>query len=110
MRKLIIDIKNVVYGNTLGRIYYKYKKIYIYTFNFDLHSKYIKFELVFALFHELRHAYQYTMNKKFSNYDTKEDDANDFAKFMMKKYFKEITKILYWEYDEPNINEILIRL
>lgn len=83
------------------------KKVHIPIFSFN-ESKYLSLEIIYTLYHELRHHYQFTHKAKLLNQrnwnltladsgynaDPTERDTNKFAARMCTKYRQEISEIL----------------
>lgn len=92
-------------GSTLARIYYEVKKIYIYKFNFNIEPT-TKLYMVFALYHELRHAYAYGTKPKYISCSKNEDDANEFARRMILRNFDDILKIINLDFNETYKTDI----
>lgn len=102
------EILKYLQGRSIAFYSTKRDEVWMPIFAFKYKDKrFVKQEIIFALFHELRHHYQYErkpkLNKRRMNYtiddweyntDPTERDANMFASRMCLKYKKEISRII----------------
>lgn len=103
----IKEIRSRLKGETRGTYYSDTNKIEVYAFSIKCDEETLNQEIVFCLFHELRHYFQWNHNQKLIDRRTNLDvgdvgyeadpierDANHFAARMCKKYKDEISREL----------------
>ncbi|MCA1021505.1 DUF3920 family protein [Halobacillus litoralis] len=112
----IKEIKSILKGETRGVYYHNTNEIEVYAFSIKCDEDTLNQEIVFCMYHELRHYFQWNYNKKLADkrtsmkvndigYETDptERDANYFAARMCKKYKDQISRKLniYPDWSSP---------